>query len=126
MAGARGLVAGLALAGALWAGCADASAQQAKRVEHGMLEVSKLRLAHEDVKRVVWATATTDITVQSMIALWDQLGIKAEAGAPGSGTARVLDHLARQGWEVIDRTDVSAVMAGGTGISERYLLRRVK
>jgi hypothetical protein len=126
MAGARGLLTGLTLVGALWAGCAEAPAQEVRRVEHGVFERSQLRLADGSVEKARWATAGTEVSVDSVLALWDELGIKARAGAQGSEEMRVLDHLARQGWEVIERTDVSVVLAGGTGVSERYLLRRRK
>lgn len=126
MARARELLTGLALVGALWAGCADATAQQAERTEHGVFEYTKFRLAHGEREKLVWATADQDVEVESVLALWTALGIKAQAGAPGSERVRVLDHLAGKGWEVIDRTDVTAVLAGATGISERYLLRRRK
>ena len=124
MAGARGLLTGLALVLALWAGCAEAPAQEMRRVEHGVFERSRLRLADGTVEKVRWATAKTEVRVESLLALWAELGIKAQAGAPGSEAMRVLDHLAGQGWEVIDHTDVTAVLAGGTGFSIRYLLRR--
>jgi len=126
MAGARELLVGLAFVAALWAGCAEAPAQETKRIEHGIFEYSKLRLAHGDQEKVLWATAKKEIEVESVPALWSELGIEAQAEAPGSDRVRVLDHLARQGWEVIDRSDVTVVLAGGTGISERYVLRRGK
>ncbi|MHC4974062.1 MAG: hypothetical protein ACYTG3_17210 [Planctomycetota bacterium] len=126
MAGARELLTGLALVGALWAGCADVSAQEAKRTEHGVFEYSKLRLAHGDREVVRWSTAEKEVDVESVLALWTALGVDAQTVAPGSDRVRVLDRLAGQGWEVIDRTDVTVVLAGGTGISERYLLRREK
>jgi hypothetical protein len=124
MAGARELLTGLALVGALWAGCADVSAQEAKRMEHGVFEYSKLRLAHGEQDVLSWTTAKNEIKVESVLALWTELGIKAQSDAPGPDRMRVLDHLAGKGWKVIDRTDVTVVLAGGTGISERYLLRR--
>lgn len=124
MTGAREVLTGLALVGALWAGCADASAQQAKRTEHGVFEYTKLHLAHGDQEKVVWATAGQEVEVESVLALWTALGIEAQTEAATCDRVRVLDHLAGKGWEVVGRTDVSAVMAGGTGISERYLLRR--
>jgi len=99
-------------------------AQQAKRIEHGVFEYSKLRLAHGERELISWSTAKEEIKVESVIALWDRLGIEAQSGTPGSDRVRVLDHLAGKGWEVIERTDVTIVLAGGTGISERYLLRR--
>lgn len=126
MTGARELLTGLALVGALWAGCADATAQQAQRVEHGVFGYSKLRLARGDQEKVVWATAKKEIEVESVLALWTELGIEGQTETPGSDRMRVLDHLAGQGWEVIDRTDVTVVLAGGTGLSEHYLLRRRK
>lgn len=124
MTGAREFLTGLALVGALWGGCADASAQQAKRTEHGVFEYTKIHLAHGDQEKIFWATAKKEVEVESVLALWTELGIEAQTQAPRSDRVRVLDHLAGKGWEVIDRTDVTAVMAGGTGISERYLLRR--
>lgn len=126
MAQARGLLAVLAVAGVFLAGCGDAMAQQAKRIEHGVFEYSKLRLAHGEREVISWSTAKEEIKVESVIALWDRLGIEAQSGTPGSDRVRVLDHLAGKGWEVIDRTDVTVVLAGGTGISERYLFRRGK
>jgi hypothetical protein len=126
MAGSRGLWAGLALVGALWSGCAEAPAQAVRRVEHGVFEYSKLHLADGDLHKVRWSTAKKDIDVESVVALWTELGIKGEANAPRPDRMRILDHLAGQGWEVIERTDVTVVLAGGTGISERYLLRRGK
>ncbi|MHC4135416.1 MAG: hypothetical protein ACYTDU_03365 [Planctomycetota bacterium] len=126
MAGARELLAGLVFAGALWAGCAEGLAQQAKRIEHGVFEYSRLRLAHGEREMVSWSTAKQEVKTESVLALWTRLGIQAQTGTPGSDRVRVLDHLAGQGWEVIDRTDVTVVLAGGTGVSERYLLRRGK
>jgi len=124
MAGARELLAGLAFVAALWAGCAEAPAQEMRRIEHGELEYSKLRLAHGDREVFRWSTAKREIMEQSVLSLWTELGIKAQTEAPGSDRVRVLDHLAGQGWEVITRSDVTVVFAGGTGISERYVLRR--
>jgi hypothetical protein len=129
MAGARELLTGLALFGALWAGCADASAQQAPRstrTEHGVFEYAKLRLAHGEREVLNWWTAEKEFEVQSALALWTALGIKGQSVSPEADRVRVLDHLAGQGWEVVDRADVTVVLAGGTGISERYLLRRTR
>lgn len=124
MAGARELLVGLAFVAALWAGCAEAPAQESKRIEHGVFEYSKLRLDHVEKELISWSTAKREIKEQSVLSLWTELGIKDQPGGGGSERLRVLDHLARQGWEVIDRTDVTVVLAGGTGISERYVLRR--
>jgi hypothetical protein len=126
MTGARELLTSLTLVGALGAGCAEAPAQEAKRIEHGVLEYTKLHLARGDQEKARWATAGREIEVESIPALWAELGIEAQAQAPEADRVRVLDHLAGKGWEVVDRTDVAAVLAGATGISQRYLLRRRK
>ena len=126
MAGACERLAGLALVAALWAGCAEAPAQEMRRIEHGVFEYSKLRLDRDERVVFSWSTAKMEIKEQSVLGLWAALGIKAQPEAPGSDRVRVLDHLAGQGWEVIGRSDVTVVLAGGTGLSERYVLRRGK
>ena len=118
-------LAGIALAAS---GCADARAgdpaKPAKDYEHGIFKFTTIRATHGDSETARWITGTDEIDSSSAEAL--ALELKVPGGAAPSRTTRVriLDHLSSQGWELIGRSDVAVAATAGTGIGERYVLRR--
>jgi hypothetical protein len=117
------VVAALVAAGA--AGCGAAAAQEEKAsFEHGILEWILYRSAKEEKERYSWATADEEVQRDSAGAFFTALGISADQRRSAADRLRALDHLSAAGWDLVNRTDVSYVDAGGSGIAERYVLRR--
>jgi hypothetical protein len=114
-----------ALVAALAGGCGAAAAQEQKvGFEHGVLEWIQYRTAKEDRERYSWATAAEEIQRDTAVAFFGALGVEADQRRSAADRLSVLDHLARAGWEVVNRTDVAYADAGGSAFAERYALRR--
>lgn len=107
------------------AGCAPATAEGgASRFEHGVYEVIQFQTADGETHRYTWVTATRTIDERDIAGLWSQLGIKADSVSPESDALRVLDHLDKQGWQLVNRSDGTLATNRGTAMAHWYTLRR--
>ncbi len=107
------------------AGCGAAAAQEEKVFfVHGVLEWIRYHSATEDRERYSWATAAEEIQRDTAVAFFGALGVEAVQRRSAADRLCVLDWLAAAGWELVNRSDVAYVDAGGSAIAERYALRR--
>lgn len=112
----------LALAGT---GCGPVEAQEAKPVfEHGVLEWVHYRSGKEEQERYSWATAVEEEQRDTAAGIYGVLGIETDQRHSAADRMYVLDFLSKQGWQLVNRTDVTYTDAGGSAIAERYMLRR--
>jgi len=118
-------LAGIALVAS---GCSDARAEEpakpAKGYEHGIFEFTIIRATEGDGELARWTTGTDEIDSSSAEALAMELKVPGGAAPSRTIRVRILDHLSSQGWELINRSDVAVAATAGTGVGERYVLRR--
>jgi hypothetical protein len=122
---ALSLLAGMAL---VTTGCVDAAAEEpakaAKGYEHGVFEFTILRGVRGDDELARWTTSAEEMDSPSIQELAHRLKVAGGVATSSRLRVRILDRLSEQGWELITRSDVAVAAAAGTGIGERYVLRR--
>jgi hypothetical protein len=117
--------------GGVVAGISQANAQDGTSSSYYEYGVFRSVWRLEDVREALqvsygWITSAEEEREDDVGGLWTRLGIEGAPRNDASDRIRVLDHLSTQGWEVVTRSDMSAVGSGATAVSVNYLLRRLR
>jgi hypothetical protein len=107
------------------AGCSEAPAQEvAKSYRHAVYEHDRLRDSSGERERFRWSSAEEELEAESIGPLWQALKVAGDPAYNARDDMRVLDHLARAGWELAAVDDTSFVLAGLTVYAQRYVVRQ--